>query len=119
MERQSPRWVRFNLRQLLFVVTLTACWLGWQVKIVQNRKAFRLSMESQAVEFTSGPEWEAKAIYWRLPDSRGDFHVSYVRRLLGDEGMVIVFFPRSLDSDNAQRLAELFPEAWIRPSAQR
>ena len=31
------RWFRFTLRTLFVVVTVCACWLGWQIHIVHER----------------------------------------------------------------------------------
>ena len=33
------RWFRFSLRTMFVVVTIFGVWLGWQLKIVRERKA--------------------------------------------------------------------------------
>ena len=36
--KPKRRWFRFSLRTLLVTVTLLCVWLGWQARIVQERK---------------------------------------------------------------------------------
>ena len=47
--RPRRRWFRFafSLRTLFVVVTIVGVWLGWELKIIRQRAAVRLSIESQ------------------------------------------------------------------------
>jgi hypothetical protein len=46
LAKPKRRWFRFSLRTLFLLVTVIACWLGWQVHVVQHRKAMLMQIEA-------------------------------------------------------------------------
>ena len=93
------RWYQYSLRTLLIVVTLAGCglgWLGWQLRVVQERRAFLNNIGDSEV-------WISKS-----PDG-----LSWIRRLLGDRVVPKIGLPIKTDKSERRRLAALFPEAEI------
>ena len=108
------RWLRFafSLRAMFVVVTIFGIWLGWQVKIVRERRA--ILAEIQRID-----EGELNETYLPLTldgydDDSGYYEytrVSLVRRLLGDDSYVTIKLPTSIDSQWIDRVEAAFPEA--------
>lgn len=97
-----PRWFRFSLRTLFVVVTVFACWLGWQIHLVQSRRAFH--GEAHCFQ-TSNID-----IY---PPPPG---IPFYRRWLGDKEIQRIDL---VHESQQERAKALFPEArwilWIPP----
>jgi hypothetical protein len=110
----SPRrWFRFSLRALFLVVTVLACWLGWQANIVRERVAFRKRL-------SAGAGWSITAIdYAQIPsgpaagpnDPTG--RIPFWRRWMGDEAIGQIGFERGANDEERARARELFPEAYV------
>ena len=97
------RWFRFSLQTLFALVTLLAIWLGWQLSIVQERKAAMTRIiESGGIAADVDNEFMAQLTY--------DF--SPVRRLFGDRSLNIVILPSSFESKQAV-YQRIFPEAAV------
>lgn len=91
--------LQFRLRTLMITVTLLALplgYVGWQAKIVRERKAFR---DSQSGKWSEGD------------GSNGG--LSWLRRQLGDEPVAIVGLPIDSSKELRAQAAALFPEARI------
>ena len=104
-------WLRFSLRGLLLVVTLLAVWLGWNVHVVRQQKAALAELR-----ITQGVySLPATKIGWfRVRDSQSPIpRVSLVRRLLGDDALLVIVCPPKLRPKLKSQLAA-FPEARIR-----
>jgi len=118
------RWFRFSLRTLFVVVTVFAVWLGWNVNIVQQRRAARTRSKPHSIGVV---EWahattaqdreyidpriaaiaKSKGCRKRADPTAGP-HIAAIRRWLGDEpiGLVAVWNESDFPSVSA-----LFPEA--------
>jgi hypothetical protein len=96
--KRRRRWFQFSLRTLLIGVTLAAIpcgYVGWQAKIVRDRKAFLQTRYYLSCD--SSPDVKPLRAPWML-------------RLLGAEPIYqITVFMRA----DAERAADLFPEAFI------
>jgi hypothetical protein len=98
---EPRRRFQFSLRTLLIGVTLFAIpcgYVGWQAKIVRDRKAIRERMKSGALFF--GPndyKMDAPAVPW-------------LRSLMGDNGVEGVVILYEKDRDEVQAA---FPEAKV------
>jgi hypothetical protein len=102
--KRKRRWFQFSLRSLMIVVTLLAvacAYVGWQAKIVQERKVMFAQIES------AGGYWT-----WQIPtDPRPT--VSWVRQLLGDEPRQFLYLPPTTSAEECRRIGVLFSEATI------
>jgi hypothetical protein len=101
------RWFRYSLRTLFVVVTAVCCWLGWQAKMVNDRRAMRNDIEESGGKFPSFLSGNIE------PIQEGDqsFALSSIRRWLGDEELPAIYFPRRPASAIDIARARYFPEA--------
>ena len=123
MESTPPtrrRWSRFSLRTLLVVVTLFALWLGWELKIVRERKAVL-----EWVKANKGATWFAKygtATTMKMKPAP-KFHnpkavdvaprIPFWRSWLGDEAVYCFELPFPEEAGSRERVLRSFPEAQI------
>ena len=110
------RWFRFSLRTMFVAVTvLCLCLgLGWQLKIVRERKAIiaeigeafiriqRRDCRTRPLEDWSDDEKSSGYAYARRPR---------IMLLLGDRSYVRIFLPEKLDSSLLIRAEFAFPES--------
>src|SRR5262245_550454 len=98
--------LRFSLRTLFVVVALICLYLGWQWRIVQERKALLAWMGAQPsvqYRFSNAP----------IPAER---EVSFVRRLFGDKTMYAIFLgplEKPMENERIRQIHETFREAEI------
>lgn len=118
MNAPSPRrWFRFSLRTLLVLVTLVACWLGWESSVVRHRQAIRKEFDAKpGIDFTT-----ADSSLWSYPPgtAKPRASVPLVRRLLGDEPIQEIWMARwfnQISDADVARLTKAFPEATIQES---
>jgi hypothetical protein len=91
-------WPSFSLRTLFLLTTVVACWLGWQAKIVAERKS---AMEIGRIG------WE--------PDVYGP-DLGTVRRWMGDYPIREFFvFEDQISAQEIERIRAAFPEAKLEP----
>jgi hypothetical protein len=102
-EKRERRWHTFSIRSLLIAVTVCCVWLGWQMSIVNERKAVKhLLLEHDGAYppvHVLGPgdsEWPA------VP--------STVRGWLGDTTHFSVW-AYDLTEEEFERVGRAFPEA--------
>jgi hypothetical protein len=106
------RWIAFSLRTLLLVVTLFACWLGWEMHVVRGRQAELLWADEHGCAVTSYSELKSDCGL-DFDSRRGRFPA--VRRLFGDSPIAAVVLPddgRAAQGD-VDRIAKVFPEAFV------
>ena len=109
------RWFKFDLRTMFVVVTIFGVWLGWQLRVVRERKAILAEIER------SGPGLADLHLYW-LPGPKESYagpvdlqnyeaaRISSVRQLLGDNARRTLVMPASLGPQWVERAEYAFPE---------
>lgn len=106
-------WFRFSLRTMFVVVTIVACWLGWQLKIVRDRKEMRtwIVAHGGTIGRFDDPftdvEFEATEV--AAPP------VSWLRQSLGDDAVDYILLRSEKLEPVRQHLTQLFPESKINP----
>lgn len=103
--------MRFSLRALLLAVTAISLWLGWQYRIVHERREVRtLIAETGGVVELPLP---SLAFLPLLAESAEQ--LPWVRRLLGDESLAehVIYIKPQVDSRLEQRIRAAFPEASV------
>jgi hypothetical protein len=105
------RWFRFafSLRTLFVVVTIFGVWLGWQVRVVHERKSL-LSEAKREIDpkgrfLKRFDDWNIKGVvYGQLP---------YVRQQLGDVAIFEILLLATQDASLIERIERAFPESKI------
>jgi hypothetical protein len=95
--KRKRRWLQFSLRSLMIGVALLALLFGYvarQHEIVQERQ-----------RFLDGSHYTGT--------NREVADVTWIRRMFGDQGVAVIGLDPSTDKAERQRIADLFPEAWI------
>ena len=111
----NRRWLRFSLRTMFVAFTVVAIWLGWNVQIMQQRRAALTEAEDNGYEvWTAEIEPETDMSAHHNPPT-----ISMLRRMLGDEAVYGIWLPFDAPEPEFQRLSMLFPEARIRRSQVR
>lgn len=109
------RWFRFSLRTMFVIVTVFACWIGWQTSIVRERKAaLREARTTLQINVTTVADWMKFGPGIR-PQSSRPSQVSFVRRWLGDEAIHSISIMEHMDGSDAaaSRFKKVFPEAEV------
>jgi hypothetical protein len=111
------RWFRFSLRTLFVVVTVIACWLGWNVHVVRQRQAVWREIvaedEARNKVLQRIPRWGGFTGWRTETVQKGSLtpaQIPIVRRLLGDQPRTDIMRSREAD---ARRTMQFFPEATI------
>lgn len=100
-ENLIRRRFQFSLRTLLIGVTLLSlpcAYIGWQAKIVRERRAMVASLSDEPF---------AMVVLWS-----DDFGISAIRRWLGDHAYCIIELPER-DDEMGNRYMKAFPEASV------
>jgi len=104
------RWFQFSLRTLFVVVTVSAVWLGWELKFIRDRKALRKSI-------VDGGGTVQMASYHRDigfdPKYPGAPVMPPWRRWLGDEPIGCAVLPPGSSKIVLARATRTFPEALV------
>ena len=116
---RPERWLtwRFGLRTLFVVVTIVCLWLGWNVRLVQHRKAMRAQIVASGGAFHNTPpvgephNW-GDAQEWRTEQDGGVRSLSFIRRILGDTEALQIEFPRIATAQDLEA-ASAFSEAHV------
>jgi hypothetical protein len=133
------RWLQFSLRSMFALWTAVAFWLGWNMRVVHQRKLLRKELAERGVATFSGysdarlikamerrllasqlfavdPHYRAPLgitgyiqAYENVPPAGGD--LSWLRRCFGDEPTVTITLDARFELPRVQRM---FPEATIR-----
>jgi len=105
---KARRWFRFSLRSMLVLVTLSCCWLSWEIKAVRDRREARIQiLAANDVAFFHG-EMEGVEIV-RYGHRRKP---TWIRSLLGDEMVYSISFSRPPTAEDLKQI-EYFPEAVV------
>jgi hypothetical protein len=124
--KRKRRWFQFSLRTLLIVVTVLAvvcAYVGWQAKIVREREAMLIRLHGFGGDFITSAKiqnlidsgwWRSEPSDWRS-DLNDDQHhtVPWIRRWLGDQPIIAMWVPRSIERNAAEEIMGAFPEARI------
>ena len=121
---------RFRLRTLFVLLTLACLWLGWNVRVVNQRREMLKDVESRGGRVIAG----STLINGAPPAAQGgsagvwsssissltilpmDGRVSWPRKLLGDHTIAVMYLPSSeFYADDAERIQEVFPETLLLP----
>jgi hypothetical protein len=117
-DQPSPRRrFQFRLRTLMIAVTLLAvpcAYLGWQKKIVLERKEMLAQITASGGTVMLVPSTPGVTFYPIV--NRNGAPVRYsaipaVRRWLGDQYVVNIAPPAGMERECVDRIAALFPEA--------
>lgn len=121
----KSRWFRFSLRTLFVLVTVVACWLGWNLRIVRERKA----VLAELVEAQKHYSYKTTAHYVPAADddleTGGDMRISLVRRLMGDVAYREIYLPENTPPELLERAEYAIAETrltcdwWDGPSQSR
>ncbi len=92
----------FSLRTLMILIAAFAVWLGWQLKIVRDRRAMVISIE------LNNQGWCLLGLDGKLP---------LTRRLLGDQCVVAIQLASDYVEHDLNEVQARFPEAsvWRNP----
>ncbi len=122
---------QFRLRTLMIVVTLVAvecAYVGWQVKIVRERKATLAEIEASGgafVTYTPASLFSESRFYieravGKIPNHDPRRYVphfndapSAIRRWFGDETVFDIWLPYTISSTDVNRIEKCFPEAAV------
>ena len=123
----NRRWFRWSLRTLFVAVTVLCVWLGWQVNVVQQRRAManRIRAEGGSVvlvvvsgETANGLEISKLDGVAPNPGDQLLSSVGYFLRVrqwwLGDFPATYVELPVGSTDLQVQRATSVFPEAEVR-----
>jgi hypothetical protein len=106
------RWFQFRLRTLFVLtalVALAAMWVGWQIRIVQERKWLREHSRASFMPFEIFNPITPNQTWPKGPPS-----VPWYRRMLGDEAIYKIGSEQdSSENDELKRLEAAFPEAIV------
>ena len=104
MTSPRRRWFSFSLRTLFVVVTIFCVWLGWQVRIVHERRAV-------LDEIAGAGYVTLEDSHWKRPSYQELIRVSSVRRLFGDSSYFSITVPPNTSPQLLERLEYAFPES--------
>jgi hypothetical protein len=114
---RKRRWLSYSIRTLLIAVTILCVWLGWQWRIVNERRELRSLIESRGGSLTNSSIESAGAnpfVAANGPPPPKD--PPYFRRWLGDQSVRSITYPQgSLTAGELDSVGHSFPEAIIRP----
>jgi len=117
MTAPRRRW-SFSLRTLFVVVTLAACWLGWQLNWIRDRHAF---LEKQGIIKSDG----VHVSYFQSDELHGDLlplarKAPVSLRIFQEPGVALIqiIAPEDVADTWGNYAAKLFPEAGVQVSPQ-
>lgn len=110
---EPRRWLSFSLRTLFVVMTVGCVWLGWEARIVRERKAVLRDLRNVVVLFASTQRYQplTEAIQLGSQIDYGYLRISLTRRLLGDEPYVEIYLLETTPPELVERTEHAFPEA--------
>jgi hypothetical protein len=115
-KRPRQHWLSHE-RAVLLVIALVAAlglvWLGWQLQIVQHRRAMLQQIMASGAAIRTGV-YEGKHPMWfvQIRPATTDRGVSRIRSLLGDESVGLIRFDHPVTAADNEAI-EAFPEAEV------
>jgi len=114
------RWFRYSLKTFFVGVTLIACWLGYQVHVVQHRKAMLQQIKAAGgvvvIDFdenmTGGDAQYRSPWIDVIRTPACGYEMSAVRTCLGDRPVVSIRFEQNLTVADGHAV-DAFPEAQV------
>jgi hypothetical protein len=110
--KRKRRWFQFSLRTLMIVVMLLAlpcAYVGWQAKIVRERRALLDSIKA------AGGSDLTVVLY----NSASPPPPPWLRRLLGDQTIEVLLVPATTNEETLARIPRLFPGTRIAKSSTK
>ena len=103
------RWFRFSLRTLFVVMTVFACWLGYEINWIRQRHIVVGDTQVQTARYYLGVWIDSKT---RQSHSRRIYSVApWPLNWLGEPGYWGVALKQGTSDDEVARVRRLFPEA--------
>ena len=97
------RWFRFGLRTMFVVLTVFTLWLGWQAKIVRDRKEALTDLESCG----------GRALAPSVSRVMSSFRIPPWRWLFGDAPVYALLVPEGMDSTRIDKIHAHISEAMV------
>jgi len=114
IEKPPRRWFVFSLRTMFVVLTIFACWLGWELRIVRQRQAMLRWVEEHGghIDTYDAPVHWVDMTDPEIQAMRRTFPAA--RRLFGDQPIALVLFEEGgqADDEDIDRIVAIFPEAF-------
>jgi hypothetical protein len=129
--KHKRRWFQYSLRSLMIFVALVAVvcgYVGWQAKIVRERRAMRAEINRLGGDCVASPITKPEFMsvepgdfrllanlpsFAPLIDGNDDEEPSKIRRWLGDLIVWGIWLPDGVSHSDAVRFAKCFPEASV------
>ena len=121
---RKRRWFQFSLRTLMIGVTLLAvacAYVGWQFKIVQERKAKLILLHELGGSSITVSEYVNAVTHGWKRDLRNEElpTIPWPRNWLGDAAVIQILIPESVAQSDAEEISRAFSESRIiRPKLQ-
>ena len=107
---KARRWFRFTLRTMFVLLTVSALAVGWQFRIVHERRAVARLVTKAGGRLTNvGPDPYRPEDFFNPAESR----ISRLRRWLGDVGVGYVVIPDAMPPNEQERVRRAFAEASV------
>lgn len=103
------RWFRYSLRTLFAVVTVVACWLGYELNWIRQRRMVIGDPQVKSIKYhiqISGP--------FSGPIRRIEYEIApWPLRWLGEAGYSNILLEMGATDDELFRVRRLFPETGV------
>jgi hypothetical protein len=112
------RWHQFRLRTLLIGVTLLAAacgYVGWQLKIVNQRKATLIRLDTLGGASVTVNEYLSAVAHGWKSDLRNEElpTIPWPRSWLGDVAVIQIYIPESVGQSDVEEFIRAFPESRV------
>jgi hypothetical protein len=106
------RWFRFSLRTLFVVVTVVCCWLGWEFRFVQERKAALKAVHDHYDKMPGINGFGAISCPFLVAQTMNGHPptIPAIRTCMGDRPVGFITVPLQSEANSLKRL---FPESEI------
>ncbi len=111
MTAPKRQWFAFSLRTLFVVVTVSACWLGYQLNWIKERHSLIGAPQQTGVEPEYGIALMPMSLLASLQVESKD--APWPLRWLGERGVCTLYIRDNMSESEVARIRALFPEAEI------
>lgn len=114
LEKKPRRWGSFSLRTFFILITLIACYLGYEIYAVRARQSVLKELRTNwSYSVTMADQYQANGAPGPVAK------VSFLRRLLGDQAVQhISYYDHIRNEPELRRLSRTFPEAKLVSNAR-